>query len=171
MASESISFAFYCSGHGFGVRSLLSYSSRIAKLPRRVPSLFADPTFRLADNLQHATRVSALTTSLLAAGHSVSIVTNAPTIPFAAVLPPSTLPSPDLAAPPPVQLPRYATYRKRNVDAGIVQPKAYDVDRKATYEVLKAFMEGREQTIKDEVEWLKSEGVQCVLSDATFLGW
>jgi hypothetical protein len=57
------------------------------------------------------------------------------------------------------------------VDAGIVQPKAYDVDRRATYEVLKAFMDGKEETIREEVEWLKEEGVQCVLSDATFLGW
>ncbi|ORY77563.1 hypothetical protein BCR35DRAFT_353092 [Leucosporidium creatinivorum] len=131
MAQESISFAFYCSGHGFG----------------------------------HATRVSALTTSLLAAGHSVSIVTNAPLTPFSAVLPPTTS---DASALNP--LPKYATYRKRNVDAGIVQPKAYDVDRKATFEVLKGFMEGREGTIREEVEWLKEEGVQCVLSDATFLG-
>ena len=129
---------------------------------------YADPS-RLAR--QHATRVSALTTELLAAGHSVALVTNAPLLPFAAVLPPSELP-PDVIPPvTDVQLPAYATYRKRNVDAGIVQPKAYDVDRKATYEVLKSFLEQREQTLEEEATWLKEAGVECVLSDATFLGW
>lgn len=106
--------------------------------------------------------------ALLAAGHSVALVTNAPTTPFSAVLPPSSAPE---GAIPPADLPNYATYRKRNVDAGIVQPKAYDVDREATYEVLKSFLEAREETLKEEVEWLKQEGVECVLSDATFLGW
>ncbi|GAA5821760.1 hypothetical protein JCM11251_001009 [Rhodosporidiobolus azoricus] len=133
-------FAYYTSGHGFG----------------------------------HATRVSAVSAELLRAGHPVTVVTNAPELPFAAVLPPSALSSTDrdLANPGPktAPLPRYASYRKRNVDAGIVQPKAYDVDRKATYEVLKQFIDAREETLKEEVAWLKDAGVDAVLSDATFLG-
>lgn len=105
----------------------------------------------------------------MAAGHDVAIVTNAPTIPFSAVLEPSLA---DLAdAPATTKLIKYATYRKRNVDAGIVQPKAYDVARRATFEVLNGFIEQREQTLREEIDWLKQENIDCVLSDATFLGW
>ncbi|SGZ31450.1 BQ5605_C044g12179 [Microbotryum silenes-dioicae] len=133
-------FAFYCSGHGYG----------------------------------HATRVSALTSELLHAGHEVHIVTNAPTQPFSAVLPPSEIPSPELrrAAPVPATtpLPSYAYYRRRNVDAGIVQPKAYDVDREGTYRLLKNFMDQRPQTLAEEITWLKGQSIDCVLSDSTFLG-
>lgn len=114
--------------------------------------------------LQHATRVSALSTALLAAGHSVALVTNAPLLPFAAVLPPSS--DSDLKI-----NHNYATYRKRNVDAGIVQPKAYDVDRRATFEVLSTFLDQREGILEEEERWLRQEGIECVLSDATFLGW
>ncbi|CEQ41688.1 SPOSA6832_03426, partial [Sporobolomyces salmonicolor] len=117
----------------------------------------------------HATRVSALSTELLKAGHGVTVVTNAPPLPFAAILPPSSL----AAAPNGISLdlPRYAAYRRRNVDAGIVQPKAYDVDRRATYAVLEGFMQAREQILEEEIGWLKQEGIEAVLSDATFLGW
>ncbi|GAA5853614.1 hypothetical protein JCM8547_007384 [Rhodosporidiobolus lusitaniae] len=139
-SSKPLSFAFYTSGHGFG----------------------------------HATRVSAVSLELLRAGHSVTVVTNAPELPFAAILPPSSLPSEaqDVANSGPASEPlqKYATYRKRNVDAGIVQPKAYDVDRQATFEVLKRFLDGREETLKEEVAWLKEGGFDAVLSDATFLG-
>ncbi|GAA5972432.1 hypothetical protein JCM11641_001842 [Rhodosporidiobolus odoratus] len=133
-------FAYYTSGHGFG----------------------------------HATRVSAVSEELLTAGHSVTVVTNAPELPFAAVLPPSSLPATsNTAAASGSQtraLPKYAQYRKRNVDAGIVQPKAYDVDRRGTYQVLKQFMDAREETLKGEITWLKRVKVDAVLSDATFLG-
>ncbi|BGP34557.1 hypothetical protein JCM10296v2_006379 [Rhodotorula toruloides] len=133
-------FAFYVSGHGFG----------------------------------HATRVAAVTTELLQAGHEVAVVTNAPEIPFASVLPPSALPAAarDVAnsGPSAAPLKRYATYRRKNVDAGIVQPKAYDVDRRETYEVLRRFLDVREETLREEVAWLKEERMDAVLSDATFLG-
>lgn len=112
---------------------------------------------------------------LLRAGHAVTVVTNAPEIPFASILPPATLPTDvrDVANPGPTAepLPNHAQYRKRNVDAGIVQPKAYDVDRQATYDVLKRFLDAREQTLEEEVAWLKEAGIEAVLSDATFLGW
>lgn len=102
-------------------------------------------------------------------------MTNAPEIPFASILPPSALPAAarDVANPGPSGAPlkRYATYRRKNVDAGIVQPKAYDVDRQATYEVLKRFLDAREETLREEVAWLKGTGMDAVLSDATFLGW
>ncbi|KAM0791885.1 hypothetical protein ACM66B_004140 [Microbotryomycetes sp. NB124-2] len=118
----------------------------------------------------HATRVSALTVSLLKAGHDVAIVTNAPTTPFIAVLEPSTLSTTASTSEPVQSLPRYATYRKRNVDAGIVQPKAYDVDRQATFDVLNSFIEQRDETLVQEVAWLKQQHIDAVLSDSTFLG-
>ncbi|GAA6054431.1 hypothetical protein JCM3770_007213 [Rhodotorula araucariae] len=134
------SFGFYTSGHGYG----------------------------------HATRVAAVSLELLRAGHAVTIVTNAPEIPFASILPPTALPpaARDIAnaGPETAPLPRYAHYRKRDVDAGIVQPKAYDVDRKATCDVLERFLKGRERTLAEEVAWLKEAGIDAVLSDATFLG-
>lgn len=124
---------------------------------------------------QHATRVSAVSLELLRAGHAVTVVTNAPEIPFASILPPTALPAAarDIANPGPKSspLPRHAEYRKRNIDAGIVQPKAYDVDRRATYEVLDGFLATREQTLKEEIAWLEEAGIDAVLSDATFLGW
>lgn len=110
--------------------------------------------------------MSAVTSSLLAAGHAVTIVTNAPTQPFSAVLP-SFNGSPKAGN----ALPRYATYRFANIDAGIVQPKAYDVDRKATFEVLKTFMDKREERLGEEEKWLREAGVDAVLSDAAFLAW
>ena len=146
-------FAVYVSGHGFGHAS--------------VPPLLLRPV-RSSPRPFNRTRASALTTTLLTAGHSVYIVTNAPPQPFSAVLPPAAGSALVSASP---ALPEYATYRKASVDAGIVQPKAYDVDRKATYEVLKAFMHEREQRLVEEEAWLRSTGIEVVLSDATFLGW
>jgi len=111
----------------------------------------------------------------LRAGHAVTVVTNAPEIPFASILPPTALPAADrdIANPGPKTspLPRYADYRRRNIDAGIVQPKAYDVDRRATFDVLDGFLGKRDQTLEEEVTWLKEAGIEAVLSDATFLGW
>lgn len=57
------------------------------------------------------------------------------------------------------------------MDAGIVQPKAYDVDRQKTLEVLQKFMDQRKATLEEEIKWLKEEKMDAVLSDATFLGW
>lgn len=111
----------------------------------------------------HCTRASAVTTALLAAGHKLTIVTNAPPGPFTAVLDPS---------PTNVHLNgNYAAYRKRDVDPGMLQPKAYDVARQGTVDLLSTFLGRREQTIREEVEWMREVGVEAVLSDATFLGW
>ncbi|GAA6061561.1 hypothetical protein JCM10212_001093 [Sporobolomyces blumeae] len=120
----------------------------------------------------HATRVSALSSTLLEHGHDVTIVTNAPPLPFASILPRTALPPtaiPESVANAPSR-DRCAEYRHRNVDAGIVQPKAYDIDRDATLNVLTEFLNHRCQTLKEEVEWLKAERFDAVLSDATFLG-
>lgn len=61
------------------------------------------------------------------------------------------------------------SYRNADVDAGVVQPKAYDVDRQATYDALRGFIDRREARLKEETKWLRKEDVDCVLVDATFL--
>ena len=63
-----------------------------------------------------------------------------------------------------------ATYRRANVDAGIVQPKAYDVDRAATLEALRAFLAATPALLDAEAEHLSRCNPDLVLSDATFLG-
>lgn len=109
---------------------------------------------------------------LLKAGHKVCIVTNASKQPFSSVLAPSSsLSSSSTLKTTKKDDKNYATFRKANVDAGIIQPKAYDVDRQATFDCLKEFMLIRNERLKEEIEWLKEEKIEVVLSDATFLGW
>lgn len=108
----------------------------------------------------HSTRVSAIAAALLPS-YAVHIVTCAPPHPFQAVLAPSSSSSNS----------QYASYRYAEIDAQVVQPLAYEVDRKATYIRLKAFLEEREEKLAVEVAWLKENRITCVLSDATFLGW
>lgn len=110
----------------------------------------------------HCTRASALSSALLARGHAVTLVTNASPGPFSAVL---------QAGPNNLTGGRLAGYRKRDVDPGMVQPKAYDVARQGTVDLLTDFLSRREQTLGEEVAWLREAGVRAVLSDATFLGW
>lgn len=130
-------------------------------MPTAQPTHFA--FYVSSHGFGHCTRASAVTTALLAGGHKVTIVTNAPPGPFTAVLDPS--PSNEHLNG------NYASYRKRDVDPGMVQPKAYDVAREATVDLLTTFLARRDQTITEEVQWIKGNQVQAVLSDATFLGW
>ncbi|KAG0211240.1 hypothetical protein BGX28_008307 [Mortierella sp. GBA30] len=62
-----------------------------------------------------------------------------------------------------------ALYRNAKVDAGVVQPLAYSVDRKMTIEGVKTFLSRREEMIQHEVAWLAQVGADCVLADAPFL--
>ncbi|KAK3818198.1 MAG: hypothetical protein JOS17DRAFT_688897, partial [Linnemannia elongata] len=62
-----------------------------------------------------------------------------------------------------------AEYRNARVDAGVVQPLAYSVDRQKTIEGVKSFLARRDDMIKFEVNWLKQVGAHCVLADAPFL--
>ncbi|KAG0049045.1 hypothetical protein BGZ83_006121 [Gryganskiella cystojenkinii] len=62
-----------------------------------------------------------------------------------------------------------AIYRNAKVDAGVVQPLAYSVDRHATIEGCKTFLSRRDEMIQLEVSWLASVGANCVLADAPFL--
>ena len=114
----------------------------------------------------HSTRVSAITAALLPL-YAVHIVTSAPHHPFQAVLEPTASSSTSSTG----QHRRYASYRYAEIDAQVVQSLAYEVDRKATFTRLKSFLEEREAKLAVEVAWLKENGITCVLSDATFLGW
>lgn len=110
-----------------------------------------------------------MTHSLLLSGHRVVLVSNAPTAPFTEVLPPTNGSHPPSS--PASALVHFASYRKVEIEPGVVQPKAYDVDRRATFDVLTKFIEERGTRLEEEVKWLKEEGIEVVISDATFLGW
>lgn len=101
----------------------------------------------------HATRVVALTHELLHRSHRVHICTNAPQHVFNTIISAG------------------ASYRHAEIDAGIVQPKAYDVARRETIEGLEAFLDVRHIRIQQETEWLKKIGADAVLVDAPFLPW
>jgi len=64
-----------------------------------------------------------------------------------------------------------ATYRNAKVDAGVVQPLAYSVDRQKTIEGVKGFLARRDEMVRLEVEWLAEVQADCVLADAPFLPW
>ncbi|EKM58428.1 uncharacterized protein PHACADRAFT_117373, partial [Phanerochaete carnosa HHB-10118-sp] len=102
----------------------------------------------------HATRVSAFASHLLRLTPQpvVHIVSSAPKHVFA-----------DSIA-------LGALYRNADIDPVIVQPLAYRVDRVKSIEVLKDFLEKTPQKIKNEANWLRVVGADCVLSDAAFLG-
>lgn len=48
---------------------------------------------------------------------------------------------------------------------------SYTVDRQKSVVALQRFLDEKEQKLQEEVAWLLSEGINCVLSDAAFLGW
>ncbi|KDQ13570.1 hypothetical protein BOTBODRAFT_371100 [Botryobasidium botryosum FD-172 SS1] len=118
-AKSKLTFAYYCSGHGFG----------------------------------HATRVSAFAAQLLSLqpAPAIHIVSSAPSHVFANALA------------------RGARYRHAYIDPVIAQPVAYRVDRAKSVAILEDFLGAREGLIREEVEWLKANDVDCVLSDAAFM--
>lgn len=64
-----------------------------------------------------------------------------------------------------------AIYRQAAIDAGVVQPLAYTVDRQETIKNLKQFIQNRPDTLMNEVNWLKQVEADCVICDAPFLPW
>lgn len=104
-------------------------------------------------NSGHATRVVALTHELLRRSHRVFICTNAPEHVFNSAINAG------------------ADYRHAEIDAGIVQPKAYDVARRKTIDGLKRFLDDREKKLYEETWWLKQIRADAVLVDAPFLPW
>ncbi|KAG2206809.1 hypothetical protein INT47_007565 [Mucor saturninus] len=62
-----------------------------------------------------------------------------------------------------------AIYRHADIDAGVVQPLPYTVDRDQTIKNLTAFLDRRPATLLAEIDWLKQVGADCVICDAPFL--
>jgi len=107
----------------------------------------------------HATRVTAITAGLLRRRFRVTIVSSAPEKVFESVLMPPALPATHTA-----------TYRFAIFEPTVVQPKAYLVDRLATFNNLLSFLSHKRLSIiEQERQWLIDHLVDCVLIDAPFL--
>jgi predicted glycosyltransferase len=102
----------------------------------------------------HATRVSAIVEAILDVhpNFEVFIVSTAPAHVFNC-------------------LSRGAAYRYAEIDPVISQPVAYSVDRKRSFEVLRDFLDSRDQKLQEEFQWLRESHIDCVISDAVFLAW
>ncbi|CAA7266883.1 unnamed protein product [Cyclocybe aegerita] len=109
----------------------------------------------------HATRVSAFTRLLLS--HNSTSVEHAPTVTVYII---SSAPQHVFAD----SIACGARYRYAEIDPVIVQPLAYRVDRRKSVEVLKNFLDKKDELLHREREWLKQAGAHGVLSDAAFLG-
>lgn len=103
----------------------------------------------------HATRANQIITDILnlPAKHKVYVVSNASDFIFQGVIKIG------------------AIYRQADIDAGVVQPLAYTVDRQQTIQNLRLFLERRQETLATEVAWLKQVEADCVICDAPFLPW
>ncbi|KAI9264863.1 hypothetical protein BDA99DRAFT_507104 [Phascolomyces articulosus] len=101
----------------------------------------------------HATRANQLIFDILKlpANHKVYVISNASDFIFQGVIQVG------------------AIYRQADIDAGVVQPLAYTVDRDQTISNLKVFLERRPDTLQLEVDWLNQVGADCVICDAPFL--
>ncbi|KAI7862632.1 hypothetical protein BDF14DRAFT_1853212 [Spinellus fusiger] len=101
----------------------------------------------------HATRANQIITDILQlpAHHTVHVISNASEFIFRGVTALG------------------AHYRYADIDAGVVQPLAYTVDRHQTIANLKQFLERRPQCLADEVKWLQHIKADCVVCDAPFL--
>lgn len=64
-----------------------------------------------------------------------------------------------------------AIYRHADIDAGVVQPLPYTVDRDQTIKNLRSFLSRRSTTLSNEIDWLKEVNADCVICDAPFLPW
>lgn len=107
----------------------------------------------------HATRVTEITARLLRRRHRVTIVSSAPEKVFESVLMTPALPPSHTA-----------TYRFAIFEPTVVQPKAYLVDRLATFNNLSSFLSHKRLSIiEQERQWLLHHLVDCVLIDAPFL--
>ncbi|KAF8199665.1 hypothetical protein BJ912DRAFT_949874 [Pholiota molesta] len=104
----------------------------------------------------HATRVSAFARHLLSVDEAnrpvIYIVSSAPEHVFA-----------DSIA-------CGARYRFAEIDPVIVQPLAYRVDRRKSVEILKKFLDKKDELLERERQWLLEVQAHSVLSDAAFLG-
>ncbi|KAF8932491.1 hypothetical protein BGZ52_010054 [Haplosporangium bisporale] len=155
MSSKGYTFCYYVSGHGFGhatrvnqiITELLKPSNDATMAP--VSTILTDPSLTLS--------TSSIVNDILASTkkdtsrHTIYIVSDAPQFIFQDVIALG------------------AIYRNAKVDAGVVQPLAYSVDRHQTISGVKAFLARRDEMIKAEVAWLAQVNADCVLADAPFL--
>ncbi|KAG0071656.1 hypothetical protein BGZ89_009933 [Linnemannia elongata] len=165
LTPKGYTFCYYVSGHGFGhatrvnqiITELLrstttssSTSSSSSSTGTTAASL-APPTAITTKNTEGASSSTNNHTSILKSRHTIYIVSDAPEFIFQ-----------DVTA-------LGAKYRNAKVDAGVVQPLAYSVDRQKTIEGVKSFLARREEILQTEVSWLAQVGADCVLADAPFL--
>ncbi|KAI8343591.1 hypothetical protein BC941DRAFT_411822 [Chlamydoabsidia padenii] len=101
----------------------------------------------------HATRANQIISDILRlpAQHKVYVISNASSFIFQGVTKVG------------------AIYRQAAIDAGVVQPLAYTVDRQQTIAGLKQFIHKRSDILMDEITWLKQVKADCVVCDAPFL--
>ncbi|KAI8078769.1 uncharacterized protein BX664DRAFT_286901 [Halteromyces radiatus] len=101
----------------------------------------------------HATRANQIISDILRlqAQHQVYVISNASSFIFQGVTKVG------------------AIYRQANIDAGVVQPLAYTVDRQQTIKNLRQFIDQRSNILLNEVAWLKQVQADCVICDAPFL--
>ncbi|KAI9030167.1 hypothetical protein CLU79DRAFT_734403 [Phycomyces nitens] len=101
----------------------------------------------------HATRANQIISDILKlpANHTVHVISNASEFIFRGITAMG------------------AIYRQADIDAGVVQPLAYTVDRSQTIENLKHFIERRPKILAAEIDWLKQVKADCVVCDAPFL--
>ncbi|KAF8943958.1 hypothetical protein BGZ47_004852 [Haplosporangium gracile] len=148
MSLKGYTFCYYVSGHGFG------HATRVNQIiTELLKSTTVVPPINSTTKETTDTRIAASTTASVTtkSRHKIYIVSDAPQFIFQDVI--------DLGA----------EYRNARVDAGVVQPLAYSVDRQMTIEGVKSFLARRDDMIKFEANWLKQVGAHCVLADAPFL--
>ncbi|KAF7731008.1 hypothetical protein EC973_001054 [Apophysomyces ossiformis] len=101
----------------------------------------------------HATRANQIISDILKlpAQHKVYVISTASSFIFQGVI--------ELGA----------IYRHAEIDAGVVQPLPYTVDREQTIRHLRQFLARRPVTLATEIDWLKKVQADCVVCDAPFL--
>ncbi|KAI1296064.1 hypothetical protein EDD11_007612 [Mortierella claussenii] len=155
MTCKGYTFSYYVSGHGFGHATRVNQI--ITELLKSTTSDKNEPTTTATTTATTGLLDSTLSCSLVDAHpasssrHTIYIVSDAPEFIFQDVIALG------------------AIYRSAKVDAGVVQPLAYSVDREQTIEGCKQFLSRRDEMIQSEVSWLAQVGVDCVLADAPFL--
>ncbi|KAF9156620.1 hypothetical protein BG015_003588 [Linnemannia schmuckeri] len=161
LTPKGYTFCYYVSGHGFGhatrvnqiITELLkstttSSSSSSSSSSTATAASLAPPTAITTKNTEGSSTNNTPTST---SRHTIYIVSDAPEFIFQ-----------DVTA-------LGAKYRNAKVDAGVVQPLAYSVDRQKTIEGVKSFLARREEILQTEVSWLAQVGADCVLADAPFL--
>ncbi|KAF9952100.1 hypothetical protein BGZ72_006532 [Mortierella alpina] len=174
MTTKGYTFCYYVSGHGFGhatrVNQIITelLKSTTSPPPTEEPLEIVAAVLAPISGIENAADSASVAGTAGTAGsvgtttrpsrtahnssrHTIHIVSDAPQFIFQDVIALG------------------AIYRNAKVDAGVVQPLAYSVDRQKTIEGVKAFLAKRQEMIQHEVAWLEQVGANCVLADAPFL--